>query len=87
MEELNCDVDATIFKKLRSYRIGMCIQNERGEFVEANISPQEAEAEYDTIIKKSKALLCNLQNFMLILFGDKRKLLLTPLNLHYIIIM
>jgi hypothetical protein len=44
MEELNCNVDATIFEKLRSYRIGMCIQNERGEFVEANISPQEAEA-------------------------------------------
>jgi hypothetical protein len=41
-------------------------------------------AEYDTIIKKSKALLCNLQNFMLILFGDKRTLLLTPLHLHYI---
>jgi hypothetical protein len=45
MEELNCNIDATIFEKLRSYRIGMCIQNnERGEFVEANISPQEAEA-------------------------------------------
>jgi hypothetical protein len=41
-------------------------------------------AEYDTIIKKSKALLCNLQNFMLILFGVKRTLLLTPLHLHYI---
>lgn len=34
-EELNCNVDATIFEKLCGYGIGMCIRNQRSEFVKA----------------------------------------------------
>jgi ribonuclease HI len=49
--ELKCNVDATIFDQLVGYGIGICIRDEKGEFVKAKllrketcIPPQETEA-------------------------------------------